>query len=166
MNRSELANMKARAQKKERIGKVLEWLVANKPYGEICTEGAEEWNCTVRAVGKYIQEVRQKIIPTWYQFTEQRILAAEQIAKTENICRRALAKGEHQTALNCLKWIGELQGLTVSQQMAKAQLGEAGEATSMDFDGFNRARAIYGLPPWSKEKWELFHSGGDGEQAN
>ena len=158
MAKSPLHTVNSKAEKKRRVGKVLEWLVSGVPYNTIVKMGVDEWGVDERSVSRYIKRAREEVIPTWYEWGNQRVLAAEAIAKAEKLFARAIGKDQLAVALNALKWIGELQGLTVAQQVAKTNLAEPNARASLSLDSWNSARQLYGLPQWDQTQWDAYHS--------
>lgn len=156
--------------KKERLGKVCEWLIAGVPYSDICRMGAEQFDCTERAVSRYIKQVRETILPGWYEWGEHRLMAAEEMAKAERLYAKCIAKGDLRTAIRVLRHLAELKGLSAEMQVArerstlKAELQDmrdrlekgSNAGRELTLDAFNEVRALYGQPPVSQEDWDSY----------
>lgn len=157
MKRVQPSSKESRLAKKKKLARVLECLIAGMPYGQIVEDCAIEFDCSPRTIKEYITQCRNKVIPNWYSFADQRVLASEAIAKAESLFWKAKNGNQLSVALGCLKWIGELQGLTVAQMVAESAVSQPGYAASISLDTFNAARRIYGMPEWAPEKWDEFH---------
>ena len=72
-----------KASRKVRLAQVLDWMVGCIPTGEIEKLGAAKYKVTTRTIRKDIAHCRHKILPTWFEWTEKRVMAAELLAKLE-----------------------------------------------------------------------------------
>jgi hypothetical protein len=178
MERKPAANNSAegRGRKRRRKGEILEMLLGGVPYTDIRRKCAIEYGVSFRTVEKYIAEVRSEL-PDAYSLGERRLLLGEAIGKAEKLYARSIAQKNLQVALGVLRWIGELQGLSAPQQVARIRneqrlhlLNQSTvEVTSKDADGnvrdsvslksFNAIQIMYGLPQVSQDEWDAYQAG-------
>lgn len=145
-------------RKRERIALVLEMLVGGVPVGTIQTELSKRWECNSRTIRGYISECRCKILPSWYEWADQRAVASELIAKLDRVYAKSVAAGDHQSAVRAIRQQAELYGLNSARQIAKErdslalQLEQlrkgrdegAGNASGAPRDQANAVREVYG----------------------
>ena len=145
-------------RKRERISVVLEMLVSGVPTGLIQSELAKRWGCTRRVIRSYISECRCRILPSWYEWADQRAVASELIAKLERIAAKAAAADDFQAAVRAIRQQAELYGLNSARQIARErdslamQLAELrksnaapeGSAEDSPREQANAVRQVYG----------------------
>ena len=153
-------------RKRERIAVVLEMLVAGVPTGAIQTELAKRWSCTQRVIRGYISHCRLRILPTWYEWADQRAVASELIAKLERICAKAITADDFQSAVRAIRQQAELYGLNSARQIARErdslamQLAELrrdrdapeGSAEDAPRDQANAVRQVYGQRTFASQE--------------
>jgi len=153
-----------KASRKVRIAQVLDWLVGGLPTGEIEKMGAAQFNVTPRSIRKDITHCRHKILPTWFEWTEKRVMVAELLAKLERILAKAIAKSDLHAAVRCIRQTSELMGLN-SPRMIAAERGTLAselqalkqgtgdsEGDSTPREQVNAQRASYGQPAFATDE--------------
>ena len=150
MPRPPITTAAVKATKRERLARVLEMLVGGVPPGDIRRLQAKEWGCSEQAIGVYITHCRHRIIPSWYEWGDQRVIACELISKLERIHAKAAAKENWTAALRALRQIAELHGLTTSQQQAAKSAG-SGDAP---VEQVNAIRQVYGQRRFTVDEYQ------------
>lgn len=167
------ASHEARATKRERVARVVELLAAGVPPRAIVKQCTAEWSCAARTVLAYVQHARTKILPSWYEWGDQRAVAAELLAKLDVVYDRALAAERFHAALRALRQIAELRGLTAPQMIAlerdsfrrqlealRADNVAQGQAPGVSLRQFNAARALYGWPALTEDEFARYRKAG------
>jgi len=144
----------ARLIKRARKGEILEMLLAGVPYTDIRRKCAIDYNKSLRTIEVYIAEVRSEL-PDMFKWGERRLMVSEAVGKAEKLYARAIAKNNLKVALDTLRWIGDLQGLTAAQRIAD-EIAKGGE---MSLRQFNEARGCFGKPPMTEEEFEDYKRG-------
>jgi len=166
-----------RARKRQRKAKILEMLLGGIPYTDIRRNCAIEFDVSFRTIEKYISEVRAEI-PDCYGIGERKMMIAEAIGKAEKLYAKALVKHDLKTALNVLRWVGELQGINGTMQAARLHADaqsqlmalrvnqeerrtDSGDTRprSLPLEAFNESLSVYGVPSWPDEKWLQLQQG-------
>jgi hypothetical protein len=156
------------SEKKRRIAQVLEWLVGGVPSGDIERLGCQQFECSPRSMRNYIAHCRHKILPTWYEWSDKRVLAAEQLSKLERVYAKAIASDQLHAACRALRQAAEIQGLLQQAPQigvrvdAEAAIVTAG---SLEPEKIDRLRAMFGLPA-KAEVEALPASKGNGEPVH
>lgn len=140
------------SEQKRRVARVLEMLVGGVPTGDVQREAAKEFGCDERTVRRYITEVRHEILPSWYEWSDQRVLAAEHIAKLERVYARATAKGDLRTAVAALRQQAEIQGLNAAAKLQVEGRVAVDGKVALGVERINDLRAMFGLPPRAQER--------------
>ncbi len=148
-----------RITKRERVAVVLEMLVGGVPAGKIQTELSKRWSVRQRTIRAYMTHCRQTILPSWYEWADQRAICAELIAKLDRVYAKAVIAGDHVGAVRALRQQAEMYGVNSARMIAKErdslamQLAELrkgtgeGEITSdgnAPMDQANAVRQLYG----------------------
>ena len=145
-------------RKRQRIAIVLEMLVACTPVGAIQTKLSKRWGCRSRTIRTYITECRTKILPTWYEWSDQRVVATEMIARLDRIASKAVKARDYQAAVRALRQQAELYGLNSArmiaqerdslamqiEQLRKSQGEGAPAGGNAPMDQANAVRQVYG----------------------
>lgn len=166
-----MASPKQDEAKRERAKLVAERLTSCTKVSAIVWEVCETFSVCESTAWADVKYVREKILPSWYAWGDQRIMAIEACSRLEHIADQALKAGQLRVAVAAIRQMCELQGLNSSQQIAgkrdslrgeldamRAKLTERDEGQSSDssrlsLEGFNSVRAIYGLPQFTEQSF-------------
>lgn len=164
--RPPVPSQEVKAKKRERVAQVVEWLVQGLPARAIVKEAMKKFTCSERTVWNDLHTARVKVLPTWYEWGDQRVQAAELLAKLDEVFGLAMAGKQLGNALRALHQMAELRGMTATQQIARerdtfrqqleairAEHARTHAGRGMPLEQFNLARAVYGLPPQTEEEY-------------
>lgn len=160
--------------KRNRAQFVAELLTACTKVSAIVWQVREKFEVSESTAWADIKYVREEILPKWYAWGDQRIMAIEACGRLEHIADKAIQGGQLRVAVAAIRQMCELQGLNSSQQIAgkrdtlrgeldamRAKLHDRenkddGDANTLSLGGFNEIRRIYGLPQFTEQVFDAY----------
>lgn len=161
--------------KRDRARFVAELLTSCTKVSTIVWEVIAKFEVSESTAWADVKYVREKILPSWYAWGDQRIMAIEACSRLEHIADQAIQAGQLRVAVAAIRQMCELQGLNSSQQIAGKRDSLRGELDAMraklhdreskdesdgvhtlSLEGANAVRQIYGLPFYDEKSWAAY----------